>query len=636
MARHEGGSPEPVEGIELKAGPLGMVFEPAEGFLRYVKLGDTEVLRGIYAAVRDPNWGTVAPQISQVELVEEDGGFVLTFAVRNREGDIDFGWRGKIAGTAQGEVVFSFHGKALVDFMSSRIGFCVLHPVTCAGVSCRVTKVDGSVEEGLFPELISPHQPFMNMRSIAHEAAPGTWVEVGFEGDIFEMEDQRNWTDASYKTYCRPLDLPFPFAVEQGAEIVQQISLSYSGGEVAASTAAGPETLIEVGRDAYALPQLGLGAASHGAALGEEEVARLKALNLHHLRVDLHLGQAGWRRDLERVSAQARALGAVLEAAAIVGDGAAEELAQLARAVEQIQAPVGHWLVFHEEEKSTGRQWVNLARRHLKGPIGAGTNCFFTELNRERPPAEALDFVSYSLNPQVHAFDDASLVETLVVQPLTVQSARAFSGGLPVRVSPVTLKARFNPNATGPEIAPAPGQLPEPVDARQMSLLGAVWTVGSLKNLAAGGATSVTYYETSGWRGVVERAAGNAVPDKFPSVPGAVFPLYHVFAAAADFAGGQVLDAVSSNALAAEALVLQKGERRRLLVANMQGVARAVLIGDGRLAGQVRVRYLDERTVEAAGRQPKDFGAASGERVEAGADGLRLELLPFGLALVDY
>ena len=36
------------------------------------------------------------------------------------------------------------------------------------------------------------------------------WANVAFDGDIFEMEDQRNWTDASYKIYSTPLRLPFP------------------------------------------------------------------------------------------------------------------------------------------------------------------------------------------------------------------------------------------------------------------------------------------------------------------------------------------------------------------------------------------------------------------------------------------
>jgi len=39
---------------------------------------------------------------------------------------------------------------------------------------------------------------------------------ISFEGDVFETEDQRNWTDASFKTYCPPLRLPYPRPFEAG------------------------------------------------------------------------------------------------------------------------------------------------------------------------------------------------------------------------------------------------------------------------------------------------------------------------------------------------------------------------------------------------------------------------------------
>ena len=54
------------------------------------------------------------------------------------------------------------------------------------------------------------------MRAISHEVVPGLMAEVRFEGETFEMEDQRNWTDASYKTYCTPLSLPYPVEVKEG------------------------------------------------------------------------------------------------------------------------------------------------------------------------------------------------------------------------------------------------------------------------------------------------------------------------------------------------------------------------------------------------------------------------------------
>ena len=44
------------------------------------------------------------------------------------------------------------------------------------------------------------------------------------EGDTFEMEDQRNWTGASYKTYVRPLALPWPYTLAAGAKIDQAVT----------------------------------------------------------------------------------------------------------------------------------------------------------------------------------------------------------------------------------------------------------------------------------------------------------------------------------------------------------------------------------------------------------------------------
>ena len=43
----------------------------------------------------------------------------------------------------------------------------------------------------------------------------------------------------------------------------------------------------------------------------------------------------------------------------------------------------------------------------------------FTELNRATLPLEGMDVVGYTINPQVHAFDNASLTESLAAQAET-------------------------------------------------------------------------------------------------------------------------------------------------------------------------------------------------------------------------
>ena len=69
---------------------------------------------------------------------------------------------------------------------------------------------------------ISPHQPAMDIESLAwtHD---GVATRVAFAGEVFEMEDQRNWTDASYKTYSTPLSRPFPVVIPEGGVIEQSI-----------------------------------------------------------------------------------------------------------------------------------------------------------------------------------------------------------------------------------------------------------------------------------------------------------------------------------------------------------------------------------------------------------------------------
>ncbi|MFC1976295.1 hypothetical protein ACFLXQ_07840 [Chloroflexota bacterium] len=644
------GKDEPLpEQKALRAGPLSLVYEA--GDLRYIRLGNQEILRRVYVALRDRNWGTVMPVLSNVQMDIADDSFRITYDVENKQGDIDFFWQGTITGDAQGTITFKMDGKARSTFLRSRIGFCILYPMECAGLTCRIEHVDGATEESVFPLYIGPQlivdgqikpvHPFDEMQAMSYQVVPGLEAEIRFTGDIFEMEDQRNWTDASYKTYCTPLRLPFPVEVKAGTEICQSVTLTLTG-EV-------PKTLTEATEAALtfsigssptnSLPRLGLGVASHGQPLlSRKELARLKALNLSHLRVGLRLSGPDYEARLRQTTNEANELGIPLEVALFLSDAAADELKAFVSVLKQAKPPVWAWLIFHQAESSTPEKWIKLAREYLAdydpaAKIGSGTNIFFTELNRDRPPVQALDLVCYSLNPQVHAFDNLSLVETLAAQAATVESARQFIGDLPLAVSPVTFKMRFNPHATGPEPEPSPGELPPQVDERQMSLFGVGWTAGSLKYLAESDVQSLTYYETTGWRGVMETKVGSSVPEKFQSLPGSVFPLYHVLADVGEFAGGEVIPTTSSNTLQVDGLAIHKDGKTRLILANLNAEPQQVAVQN--LAEQVRVRYLDELNVEEAMQSPEEFRTQPGDFQQTSGGTLKLSLLPYAVARID-
>lgn len=619
--------PEP---LVLRAGPLSMLFEPHTGYLRYIRLGERELVRAVYSAVRDRDWDTIQPRIHHLKLESTEAGFELRFDAECKRREIDFFWSGAISGAADGTVRFAMSGTARSTFWRNRIGFCVLHPIReYAGRPCLVETTGGARTPGVFPRSISPHQPFFDLRAISDDFA-----EVRFEGEVFEMEDQRNWTDASYKTYCTPLRIPYPVEVKAGAAITQAVTVRLKAGIPAARSAESPVVTVQVGAAAAGpVPRLGLGM---GQPLTPPEVQRLLALKLSHLRVDLRPGTPGFAPALRRAAAESKALGIPLEAALFLSDAPESELKALVQELAAVKPAVAVWLVHRADAKPLSAAWLQTVRRSLGPgtPIAAGADTSFVEVNRARPPVEAIDRLCYSINPQVHAIDIATLAENLEAQRDTVLSARQFAGGRPIMISPVTLKLRYNPNATQPPKEPAPDELPANVDVRQASLFGAGWTVGSLKYLAESGVHSATYYETTGWRGVMETATGSPPAARFPSIPGAVFPLYHVLADVGEFGGESVWPSASSAPLQVESLALRSGNRWRILLANLSARPQIVRVTGAELGGSARVKRLDESSADAAMRQPERFRAETGLLMETGKGGLELFLLPYAVLRV--
>lgn len=630
--------PQPVL---LRAGQLTAVFEPDTGFLRYIRLGDHEVVRCIYAAVRDQNWSTIPAQLSNLKVESKGDSFRLTFDVECRQGAIDFIWKGEITGEERGRMEFRFEGEARSTFLRNRIGICLLHPMAeCAGKPCTVEKVDGTAESGVFPRYISPDQPFKQIRAVTHEVVTGVRAEVRFEGDIFEMEDQRNWTDASFKTYSTPLDLSRPVQIETGTRIRQTVTVTLIGAEqkrvLPVVQGRTPQLSIAT-TPVISKPGIGLGRASHGQLLTAAEIARLKRLRLSHLRVDLKLVDPQYPETLRQALAEATQLGISLHVALFLSSKAEEELAALVEELKAAGPKVSLWMIFHDPVRVTDTKLVRLAHQHLSAfganiLLAAGTNAYFVELNRQRPTSEFRAAPCYSITPQVHAFDNSTLIENLSGQAATVESAHQLWPHSTV-ISPITLRARFNPDASGSDAAQRTDQLPPEVDVRQMSLFGAGWTLGSIARLAgAGDVHSLTYFETTGWRGVMETEKGCPLPDKFPSLPGMVFPVYHVFAEIADY--DRIYPTFSSHPLQVDGLtLLDAKDRRRILVANFLGEAQEVKIKTGTC--RVRIRYLDERNAEQALIEPESFATQAGETQESASGKIALQLLPYALAVVD-
>ena len=628
----------------LRAGPLSALWEG--GDLRAVRLGDVEILRRVYVSARDENWDTIPALLTNVSTDVREDRFIITYDAVNSSRNLELQWHATITGEPDGTITLSMDGQAMRDFSYCRIGFCLLHPLAeYCGQSYTGISPEGPVS-GNLPTRVAPQRYeggfylplFPSVSSFAVPLKKDIEVKFAFEGDLFEMEDQRNWTDGSFKTYCTPLSLGYPFQAHAGQSFKQKVTLTVQGRPMR-GTARSSAVQLHVGPSLRRpLPQIGLGAASQEEALSSREAELLGRLRLDHLRADLHLAKDTVDRQLARAERECSLLNCGLELAVFVADDAERQLHSLALGFP-LTVPVSRVLVFHETEPATAAKWVKIARSTLgpripNVPICGGTNLNFAEINRWRPELSELDGVAYAINPQVHSFDERSLVENLEGQRDTVISAQVFCGKRPVVISPITLKPRFNPDAIGPEPPPFPGELPSAVDGRQMSLFAAAWTVGSIKQLAEAGASSLTFYETTGWRGLKETDGGCPLPGVFRSFPGMVFPVYHVFADVADLKDKELISCNSSDPLKIQALAVQTGESLHMLVANLTDEPQQCAIAPVG-AGRALVRTLDASRALQAMTHAEEFRSEAKVEIPVTDSALAITLQPYSTLRID-
>ena len=480
----------PTSLIPLRAGRVTAQFDPATLWLNHLRLGRIDLLRAIYPAYRDTRWGTPTPILAWIgrEIDAED--FLLRFTASYP--GLPFTWELELIGTAEGRIRYHALGKAAETLLTNRAGFCVLHAASIAGQLCRIEPASGGPNLGAhFPKLVSPHQPFLDLRALTHFPGAGTTVRVLMEGEVFETEDQRNWTDASFKTYCRPLALPMPYSLEPGAGLEQQITMTVTAASDDASTTS-PGSVPIRWRDLewHPLPELGV-LRTNSKPLTPEEAWALSGFR--YLRADLDATES-LSPQFQAALADAKAMKCGLEVGLYLGEGSERYLAELAG----VSTEVRRWLVFGKRSRMTEPGHLDLVRNlGLTGPVGGGSDGNFVDVNRGRPFLEGLDFAGFPMQPQQHSFDDLSVLENAGTHGEVIRSAHAQYPGLEFRAPSVSLCLRRLPwEHDSP---------PLPIsDARLQTEFGAAWTMASLVSLIPTHVPSITLHGTTGPCGLLD------------------------------------------------------------------------------------------------------------------------------------
>ncbi len=373
--------------IKLQWGEVTAEFEMGNGWLRNICLGERLLIRSIYCAARGADWSTKPFEVEVTHQSQASGECEINWVLHYRE--LSFTWEASLKGNPDGSFVIKGKGTAAKAFETRRTGFCLLHPCEQKGLGATAHHSDGSSTRSHLPECIYPDSPFFDIAGLEIDDV-GRFV---LEGEIFEMEDQRNWGDASYKTYCRPQAWPQPYNVEPGADIWQQISFAPSGSN----------EKLPLPTQTGVFPALGV-----------------------------------WARPGDALPKWAD----FIFADSLLDDWTPEQMANLeghkvALAWQPGKPILPCTIVF------TAPHFEDQAR----AAFAKGTKVYawfpwnFTEINRSQPLSDSLDGIAFGIHGQIHADDETSILENTFALTDVMHSAHKLAKGRPIVVAPLQFGA---------------------------------------------------------------------------------------------------------------------------------------------------------------------------------------------------
>ena len=456
---------------------LSYQLDQDTGAVSDIRFRDEPIVYGVYSAVRDRLWNTPVPRVQCRE-----GQLSADY----RHLGIPYTWTASV-GVDDGGFYNRFRGECHGTFERNRIGLCLLVSGAMAGRPCRIRHTDGSKESSVFPETISPHQPFLDIGGIEY-ATQAARVTIDFRGDLFEAEDQRNWTDYSYKIYCTPLALPFPVRLQAGDRVEQEIRV-----RAEPRAAARPRPRLPAPRRHMVdrLPRLGttLSGPPHPDSRGLIDALRPDFLRL------LREGRSG---ELERIVVQTlsehRDIDLPLRLV-VWGPG------QPAR--NNLPEGLDELVTVDEASGACGGRAANGA---VHGTLG-----FFAELNRGRPPAAPGDTVSYTVSPEAHTRDRRSILDNVLGFRETLVSCRKLYPEAAIGIGSLDLVPAFYPAAPSRSEYLA-SRRPDPRQGEELALL---YAFGCYCEAARGGAASVSVAELTGAHGLANETDGYPIARLF-------------------------------------------------------------------------------------------------------------------------
>jgi hypothetical protein len=464
--------------IELRGGRFGPI-----------KVNGHEVWHGVAFLLRDSGWATPEPVFESIEQHSGPTGDGVMLSGRIPCGpediaespDIDAHVKLKLTlcVSAMGNLVVQAQAQPNFSLKVNRCGWVVLHSIDLVGRPIEIEHLDGRASHSVWPSQVMPWPLFTNVIGVRHEYYPGYWAKVTFQEEAYEVEDQRNNTDDSYKTYSRSNLMPRPFLLPKDEILVRSLQFNLCD-------AAAPQK-VEKTKRRPCVPKAHTNTLKLGVELptlitveAEKElvkVVRVCSPSFLYVRFGKRGEEPNWSAVGRVASAvqcpvwleldsEARGRGRWLHEA---------EYRDLAQRLKDAGIAAKAITVF-----PCGPKRAKFLRKHFPGAaVGGGTPYFFAQLNRlECTGGE--DFMSFAVCPIVHDAGDQNVVNSLRSLPSMIRTAKLRYPGKDWHLGQSGLSAQFSPLGPQPLGRGDVRKALTPLDPREQSLFGSVWLVGHM------------------------------------------------------------------------------------------------------------------------------------------------------------
>ncbi|CAN2228257.1 hypothetical protein MCEGKSE7_01408 [Candidatus Nanopelagicaceae bacterium] len=570
----------------------------AEAAVRNITYKGAQLIDLLYTAIRPWDWSTLVAD-SHTEDVKVNGADCIVTISDAFAGALEA--QTIITLSKNNTFLVDYQLKGLAEYSVNRWGICFcLHSGDWMG-----SKVNSSGNTYTLLQDISPQrvvdwvtQGLFPAANEMHFVAPDQrFIKATSTGKVLEAEDQRNWTDNTYKIYSGSLSEPRPFVTSTGSIWKQSVKF-----EVGAPNGALVDPAKIVVREIEALPSVGLQFNTDPLLSPDDLEKALILLDIDHLRVNEESLTA------QKIATNASS-GLILEAALLSSNSGAALQAEVTQLSQRV--PAGSRILIQREGREIVEA-VDLPKNESLNSYIPGSDAYLVDLHRNEYAFG--NSVSYSMAPTVHSTDIETIFKTLYTQRESIEFVQKYLAPQ-VFISPITFSTRGNPE-TGHSRDERINFVNLEAASRIRTIEGAAWTLGSIFALASAGAFSGSWHELFGESGVIYSQNGAT---KFS-------PTFHALSALGAHHAHHITIATS---LDNSWVAFENRETKRILVASLRPWS--LEITTKVLAGYKSIQSLRGDECERAS-QIMDWWSYA-ETTPISAD-FPLTLAPFEIALI--